>query len=148
MAKALTGPREQLSDNAPRVMSHRINPARIRDLIGKGGKTIQEIQETYKAKIDISDDGLVRLYAEDGVLGSQAMARIRRITDDPEVGKVYRGEVVSVKDFGAFVRIMDSTEGLVHISELDTDRVDRTRTWFVRGKKSWCGCWGWTTGAS
>jgi polyribonucleotide nucleotidyltransferase len=125
MAKAIATPREQLSDFAPRVMSHRINPARIRDLIGKGGKTIQELQETYKAKIDIDDDGLVRLYAEDGALGSQAMARIRRITDDPEVGKVYRGEVVSVKDFGAFVRILDSTEGLVHVSELDRERVQR-----------------------
>jgi polyribonucleotide nucleotidyltransferase len=135
MARTLAGPREQLSDNAPRVMSHRINPARIRDLIGKGGKTIQEIQETYKAKIDISDDGLVRLYAEDGVLGSQAMARIRRITDDPEVGKVYRGEVVSVKDFGAFVKIMDSTEGLVHISELDQDRVDRASDVVHEGEK-------------
>jgi polyribonucleotide nucleotidyltransferase len=135
MAKALTGPREQLSDNAPRVMSHRINPARIRDLIGKGGKTIQEIQETYKAKIDISDDGLVRLYAADGVLGSQAMARIRRITDDPEVGKVYRGEVVSVKDFGAFVRIMEATEGLVHISELDKERVARTSDVVREGEK-------------
>ncbi len=135
MAKALAGPREQLSDNAPRVMSHRINPARIRDLIGKGGKTIQEIQETYKAKIDISDDGLVRLYAADGVLGSQAMAKIRRITNDPEVGKVYRGEVVSVKDFGAFVKIMDGTEGLVHISELDKDRVDRASDVVHEGEK-------------
>ncbi len=135
MARALTGPREELSDYAPRVMSHRINPARIRDLIGKGGKTIQEIQETYQAKIDISDDGLVRLFATDGVLGSQAMARIRQITDDPEVGKVYRGEVVSVKEFGAFVRIMDSTEGLVHISELDKERVERTSDVVREGEK-------------
>jgi len=135
MAKALPTPREELKDNAPRVMSHRINPARIRDLIGKGGKTIQEIQETYKVKIDIDDDGLVRLYAEDGALGSQAMARVRRITDDPEVGKVYRGEVVSVKDFGAFVRILDSTEGLVHISELDTERVQQTSDVVREGEK-------------
>jgi polyribonucleotide nucleotidyltransferase len=135
MAKAITAPREQLSDYAPRVMSHRINPARIRDLIGKGGKTIQELQETYKAKIDIDDDGLVRLYAADGALGSQAMARIRRLTDDPEVGKVYRGEVVSVKDFGAFVKIMDSTEGLVHVSELDTERVSHPSNVVREGEK-------------
>jgi len=135
MARALSTPREELSDFAPRVMSHRINPARIRDLIGKGGKTIQELQETYKAKIDIEDDGLVRLYAADGALGSQAMARIRRLTDDPEVGKVYRGEVVSVKDFGAFVRIMDSTEGLVHVSELDNERVNHPSNVVKEGEK-------------
>jgi polyribonucleotide nucleotidyltransferase len=125
MAKALTNAREQVSGNAPRITSMKINPEKIRDIIGPGGKVIREICETTGAKIDVEDDGSVRIAAVDGEAGERAAAWIRDIVAEPEVGVVYDGKVVKVVDFGAFVNFLGPRDGLVHISEMAEGRVEK-----------------------
>jgi polyribonucleotide nucleotidyltransferase len=117
--------REQLSDHAPRILILKINPSKIGEVIGPGGKIIRGIIEETGAKIDISDDGTVLIASVNGDAGKAAMARVQAIVEEPEVGKVYNGLVRRIADFGAFVEIMPGTDGLVHISELDTKRVGR-----------------------
>ncbi|MBN2384811.1 polyribonucleotide nucleotidyltransferase [bacterium] len=115
-------PRE-LNPRAPRVLTHMIKTSRIRDLIGPGGKIIQELQLQTRTKIEVDESGLVRIYAEGLESAHEALKQVKYLTDDIEIGKVYKGEVTSVKNFGAFVKISPQAEGLVHISELDTNHV-------------------------
>jgi polyribonucleotide nucleotidyltransferase len=123
MTQAIAQPKDDLSMHAPRIVTIRINPDRIRDLIGPGGKTIRSIVEETGAKIDVEDDGTVLVASSDGDAMQRAIERIRGLTAEAEVGKIYRGTVRRVVDFGAFVEIMPGTDGLVHISQLAAERV-------------------------
>jgi polyribonucleotide nucleotidyltransferase len=125
MAKALTGARDSVSDNAPRITTFTIPKEKIREVIGSGGKVIREITETTRAKIDIDDDGTVKVAAVDGDAARAAIDWIRGIVAEPEVGLIYPGKVVKVVDFGAFVNFLGSRDGLVHISELAPHRVGK-----------------------
>jgi len=117
--------RDQLSEFAPRILILKINPSKIGEVIGPGGKIIRAIVEETGAKIDISDDGTVFIASISAEAGKAALARVQAIVEEPEMGKVYNGVVRRVTDFGAFVEIMPGTDGLVHISELDVNRVKR-----------------------
>jgi polyribonucleotide nucleotidyltransferase len=125
MAKALTDARDSVSENAPRITTFSIPKEKIREVIGSGGKVIREITETTKAKIDIDDDGTVKVAAVDGEAARAAIDWIRGIVAEPEVGVIYPGKVVKVVDFGAFVYFLGSRDGLVHISELAPHRVGK-----------------------
>ncbi len=125
MAKSLSNSRDSVSGNAPRVTSMKINPDKIRDIIGPGGKVIREICETTGAKIDVEDDGSVRIAAVDQAAADRAAAWIRGIVAEPEVGVIYDGKVVKVVDFGAFVNFLGPRDGLVHISEMAEGRVEK-----------------------
>jgi polyribonucleotide nucleotidyltransferase len=125
MNQTISRHRDQLSEFAPRIITIKINPAKIGELIGPGGKIIRAICEETGAKIDIEDDGTVLIATVDGDAGRAALARVQEIVAEPEMGKVYNGIVRRTTDFGAFVEIMPGTDGLVHISELDTNRVRR-----------------------
>ncbi len=126
MANALTGARDSVSENAPRITIISIPKDKIREVIGTGGKVIREICETTGAKIDIEDDGTIKVAAVDQDQGQAAIDWIRSITAEPEVGVVYKGKVVKIMDFGAFVNFLGPRDGLVHISELAPERVNQT----------------------
>ena len=126
MEEAITEPRPDISAYAPRIFTVLINPERIRDLIGPGGKHIRGIQEATGVTIDVTDDGRVAVGAVDESAAQEAIRLIRGYTEEAEIGRVYLGRVVKTVDFGAFVEIMPGTEGLVHISELSDQRVART----------------------
>ncbi|CAI3942405.1 Polyribonucleotide nucleotidyltransferase (polynucleotide phosphorylase) (Pnp) (PDB:1E3P) [Commensalibacter communis] len=126
MAKALTESRSEISENAPHVIIMNIPKEKIRDLIGAGGKTIREIVEYAGCKIDIDDDGTVKIAVTSSEQEQKARERIEAIVVEPEVGRIYSGKVVKVADFGAFVNFMGARDGLVHISELAEGRVART----------------------
>jgi polyribonucleotide nucleotidyltransferase len=123
MRETMSTPSQDLSIHAPRIETIRINPDRIRDLIGPGGKTIRALVDETGAKIDVEDDGTVRVASADGTAMQAAIKRIRDLTAEAEVGKIYRGTVRRVVDFGAFVEILPGTDGLVHISQLAHERV-------------------------
>jgi polyribonucleotide nucleotidyltransferase len=123
MAEAIDKPRAELSLHAPRIVTVKIKQDRIRDLIGPGGKTIRGIVDETGCKIDVSDDGTVLVASSDGVAMQKALDRIRGLTAEAEVGRIYRGTVRRVVDFGAFVEILPGTDGLVHISQLANERV-------------------------
>src|SRR5216684_334077 len=125
MAKALTGARDEVSENAPRITMISIPKDKIREVIGSGGKVIREITETTGAKIDIDDDGTIKVAAVDGDAARAAIDWIRGIVAEPELGVIYNGKVVKVVDFGAFVNFLGSRDGLVHISELAPQRVGK-----------------------
>ena len=125
MAKALTGAREGVNQNAPRITTIQIPKDKIREVIGSGGKVIREICETTGAKIDIEDDGTIKVAAVDSKAGDAAIAWIKGIVAEAEVGVVYKGKVVKIVDFGAFVNFLGSKDGLVHISELSKERVGK-----------------------
>ncbi len=125
MARALTAAREVISDFAPRITTLTIPKDKIREVIGTGGKVIREICEETGAKIDIEDDGTVKVAAVDGAAGERAIEWIRGIVAEPEVGVIYSGKVVKTVDFGAFVNFLGSRDGLVHISELAPRRVGK-----------------------
>ena len=126
MSKALTAAREVLADSAPKITTLNIPVDKIRDIIGPGGKIIREICETTGAKIDIEDDGTVKVAAVTGASGEAAVARIRDIVAEPELGVIYDGKVVKTVDFGAFVNFLGAKDGLVHISELQNGRTEKT----------------------
>jgi polyribonucleotide nucleotidyltransferase len=127
MLETISEPRKEMSPYAPRVESIKINPDKIREIIGKGGETIQKITAETNTTIDIKDDGTVMIASPDMSSIEEAKKWIRSITDDPEVGGIYEGRpVVSVMDFGAFVNIMPGRDGLVHISEIADERIERT----------------------
>ncbi|CAK7191924.1 Polyribonucleotide nucleotidyltransferase [Commensalibacter sp. Nvir] len=126
MAKALTESRADISDQAPHVIVMNIPKEKIRELIGTGGKTIREIVEYAGCKIDIEDDGTVKIAVTSNEQAEKAKERIEAIIAEPEVGKIYSGKVVKVAEFGAFVNFMGARDGLVHISELSAGRVART----------------------
>ena len=125
MAKALTGARHDVSENAPRITTFSSPKDKIREVIGSGGKVIREITETTGAKIDIDDDGTIKVAAVDANAANAAIEWIRGIVAEPEVGVIYTGKVVKVVDFGAFVNFLGSKDGLVHISELAAQRVGK-----------------------
>ena len=122
MAKALTDAREEVSSNAPRITTFQIPRDKIREVIGTGGKIIREICEVTGAKVDIEDDGTIKVAAVDQSAGERAIEWIKGIVAEPELGVIYTGKVVKVVDFGAFVNFMGSRDGLVHISELNDGR--------------------------
>ncbi|HEY3216740.1 MAG TPA: polyribonucleotide nucleotidyltransferase [Candidatus Eisenbacteria bacterium] len=126
MSAALSAPREEMSPYAPRILILHINPDKIREVIGPGGKIIKRITEETGAQIDIEDSGEVRIASTNREGGRRAEELIRNITEDPEVGRVYQGKVRSVVTFGAFVEIVPGRDGLLHISEIDHHRVGRT----------------------
>ncbi len=123
MLAAIAQPRADISPYAPKILTLKINPDKIRDVIGPGGKVIRALQTETNTRIEIDDDGLVKIAAGSQEEGDQAANRIKEIAEDPEVGSVYEGTVVKVTDFGAFVRILPGTDGLVHISQLARHRV-------------------------
>ncbi len=125
MAEALPAPRAQISDNAPRITTIKIDKEKIRDVIGTGGKVIREIVEKTGAKIDIDDEGVVNIASVDSEAGKAALNWIKGIVSEPEVGEIYTGKVVKIMDFGAFVNFLGSRDGLVHISELAPKRVEK-----------------------
>ena len=126
MERTLSAPRTEMSPYAPRIMIIHINPDKIREVIGPGGKIIKRITEETGAQIDIEDSGEVRIAAVNSEGGKRALELIKNITEDPEVGKVYQGKVRSVVTFGAFVEIVPGRDGLLHISEIEHHRVART----------------------
>ena len=126
MTKALSTARDGVSENAPRITVIQINKDKIREVIGPGGKVIREICEETGAKIDIEDDGTVKVAAVDEQASEAAIQWIKGITAEPEVGEIYTGKVVKTVDFGAFVNFMGAKDGLVHISELAPHRVGKT----------------------
>lgn len=125
MAKVLAKPRKEMSKYAPRITTFRIKPDKIRDVIGKGGTTIRGITEETGATIDISDDGVIKIASADLKAGQEARRRIEQITSEIEVGMVYEGKVVKLMDFGAFVTIPPGKDGLVHISQISEERVEK-----------------------
>ena len=126
MAKALQGARDEVSQNAPRITVINVPKEKIRDVIGTGGKVIREIVEQTGCKIDIEDDGTIKIAATSDEQARKAIEKIRSLTSEPEVGTIYTGKVVKVADFGAFVNFFGNRDGLVHISELTQGRVART----------------------
>ncbi|SEO70653.1 polyribonucleotide nucleotidyltransferase [Aquisalimonas asiatica] len=123
MNKVIGKPREDMSEYAPRLLTMRIDPERIRDVIGKGGSTIRQLTEETGASIDISDEGVVTIASVDKAAGEEARRRVEELTSDIEVGKIYEGRVVKLMDFGAFVSILPGKDGLVHISQISNERV-------------------------
>jgi polyribonucleotide nucleotidyltransferase len=123
MDKALSRPRDEMSPYAPKISVFHVNPDRIRDIIGPGGRTIKRITEETGATIDIDDSGQVKIACTDQEMGNRAVEMVRSLTEDPEVGRIYNGKVKSIMNFGAFVEILPGRDGLVHISELDFKRV-------------------------
>jgi polyribonucleotide nucleotidyltransferase len=135
MAKALTGARASLGEHAPRIETIKINPDKIREVIGTGGKVIREITEKTGTKINIEDDGTIRVAASDGKAIQAAMNWIKGIASDPEIGQIYEGTVVKVMEFGAFVNFFGSKDGLVHISQLSREKVANTKDIVKEGDK-------------
>ena len=125
MNKVLSAPREEMSEWAPTIITFKIDPEKIRDVIGKGGSVIRAMTEETGASIDIDQDGTVRIASVDGASGREAQRRIELITADVEVGQIYDGKVVRLMDFGAFVSILPGKDGLVHISQICNERVEK-----------------------
>ena len=125
MQSVLATPRSEMSKYAPRIVTFQINPYKIRDVIGKGGATIRAITEETGASIDISNEGLVKIASVDLMAGKEARRQIEMITADVEVGKIYEGKVVKLMEFGAFVTILPGKDGLVHISQICNERVEK-----------------------
>tara|TARA_Y100001001_G_scaffold6882_1_gene6701 strand:+ start:2532 stop:4616 length:2085 start_codon:yes stop_codon:yes gene_type:complete len=125
MAKAIDKSRDSISDYAPTITTIQVHKDKIREVIGKGGAVIREITEKTGAKIEINDVGLVSIAAVDGESGQAAIDWINSIVEEPEIGKIYEGKVVKLMDFGAFVNFMGSRDGLVHISQLKNERVEK-----------------------
>jgi len=125
MNKALSATREQMSDYAPRIITFKIDPSKIREVIGKGGVTIRGITEQTGASVDLTDDGTVSIASVDRAAGEEARRIIEEITAEVEVGRTYEGKVVRLMDFGAFVTILPGKDGLVHISQISDERVEK-----------------------
>jgi polyribonucleotide nucleotidyltransferase len=125
MNKIIQSSREKMSEWAPSIITIKIDPEKIRDVIGKGGAVIRQITEETGTTIDIENDGTVKIASVSGAAGREALARIELITADVEVGRIYEGKVVRLMDFGAFVTILPGRDGLVHISQISEERVER-----------------------
>ena len=142
MAKTLAAPRAELSKYAPRIVTLKINPEKIGALIGPGGKNIKRIVEESGCEVNIEDDGTVNIYStsEEGM--KVARAAVEAISAEIEIDKTYRGRVVSIKEFGAFVEVFPGKDGLVHISELANFRVKQTEDVVKMGDEIWVKCIG------
>ncbi|MET0070259.1 MAG: polyribonucleotide nucleotidyltransferase [Candidatus Thiodiazotropha sp.] len=125
MNKVINSHRDEMSEHAPRIIEFKINPDKIRDVIGKGGVTIRSITEETGATVDITDDGVVKIFSVDKSAGEDARKRVELITADVEVGTTYEGKVAKLMDFGAFVTILPGKDGLVHISQISNERVEK-----------------------
>lgn len=133
MNAVLATHRQEMSPHAPRIISIKIDPEKIRDVIGKGGATIRQITEETGTTIDISDDGTVKIASVDSAAGNEALRRVEAITADVEVGAVYEGRVQKLMDFGAFVNILPGKDGLVHISQISHERVENVSDKLAEG---------------
>ncbi|MCP5091131.1 MAG: polyribonucleotide nucleotidyltransferase [Gammaproteobacteria bacterium] len=133
MNKVISQPREQMSEWAPTIMTMKIDPDKIRDVIGKGGAVIRAITEETGASVDIDNDGTIRIASVDGASGKEARRRIELITADVEVGRIYEGKVARLMDFGAFVTILPGKDGLVHISQISNERVEKVSDKLAEG---------------
>jgi len=142
MKQAIEAPREEISQYAPRIITIKINPDKIRDVIGPGGKMIRSITEETGAKIDVSDDGTINIATADGEAGQAALDRIRAITAEAEIGETYLGTVNRIVDFGAFVEIFPGVDGLLHISEISDRRVRDVRDELKEGQQIMVKCIG------
>ncbi len=134
MNKALSGSRDSLGEHAPKIETIKIPTDKIREVIGTGGKVIREIVEKTGAKIDIQDDGTIKISASEGSKIEAARAWIQSITEEPEIGKIYDGKVVKVVDFGAFVNFFGAKDGLVHISQISQEKVGKTSDVLTEGQ--------------
>ena len=135
MAKALATTRTELSAHAPRIETITIDKSKIRDVIGTGGKVIREIVATTGAKVDIDDEGVIKVSSSDHSQIEAAIAWIKGIVEEPEVGKIYNGKVVNLVDFGAFVNFMGGKDGLVHVSEIRNERVEKVADVLSEGQE-------------
>ena len=142
MAEALEAPRAEISQNAPRITTFQIDKEKIRDVIGTGGKVIREIVETTGAKVDIDDDGLIKIAAVDAAASQAALDWIKGIVCEPEAGVIYNGTVVKIMDFGAFVNFCGPQDGLVHVSEILPKRVEKVSDVLKEGDKVKVKCLG------
>ena len=133
MAKVIDAPRKEMSEWAPTIITIKIDPEKIRDVIGKGGAVIRSITEETGASVDIDNDGTVRIASVDGASGKEALRRIELITADVEVGRIYEGKVARLMDFGAFVTILPGKDGLVHISQISNERVEKVSDKLAEG---------------
>ncbi len=135
MNKVISASRENVSENAPSMGMLKVHPDKIRDVIGKGGATIRSITDETGASVDIDDDGNVRIYGEDAASRDAAVAMIEEITAEAEIGKVYKGVVSKIVDFGAFVTILPGKDGLVHISQISQERVEKVTDHLSEGQE-------------
>jgi polyribonucleotide nucleotidyltransferase len=133
MDKVLSTPRAVMSEWAPTIITIKIDPEKIREVIGKGGAVIRAITEETGATIDIDNDGTVKIASVNGAQGREAQRRIELITADVEVGRIYEGRVARLMDFGAFVTILPGKDGLVHISQISNERVERVSDKLAEG---------------
>ena len=134
MNKVLSSGREEIAESAPRLQKMQIDSDKIRDVIGKGGATIRGLCDEHNSTIDISDDGVVQIYSEDQESLANAVDAIKAIVADPEPGMIYDGKVVRIVDFGAFVNFMPGTDGLVHISQIAQERVEKVTDYLTEGQ--------------
>ncbi len=134
MNKVLAKSRDEISENAPAMTVLKVHPDKIRDIIGKGGAMIRSIVDETGADVDIDDDGTVRIYAESAEGKDAAVARIEEITAEAEVGKIYNGKVASIVDFGAFINILPGKDGLLHISQIAQERVEKVTDYLEEGQ--------------
>jgi len=135
MNKVISESRAELSENAPAMTTISVHPDKIRDIIGKGGATIRGIVEETGAQVDIDDDGNVRIYADTNAAKDAAVARIQEITAEAEVGKIYHGKVARIVDFGAFINILPGKDGLLHISQIAEERVEKVTDFLSEGEE-------------
>jgi polyribonucleotide nucleotidyltransferase len=125
MNATISQPRGDISNHAPRIITLKIKPEKIREIIGPGGKVIRGIVEETGVKMDVEDDGTITIASSDEAASRRAIEMVQKITAEAEIGKIYKGTVRRIMDFGAFVEILPGTDGLVHISELAPERVRR-----------------------
>ena len=135
MDQAIGGHREEMSEYAPRIYTLKINTDKIRDVIGKGGATIRSITEESDTNIEIEDDGTIKIFATEKTKADVAIARIKQVTAELEVGKTYHGKVMRIVDFGAFVEVLPGKEGLVHISQIAHERVNKVTDFLKEGQQ-------------
>ena len=135
MNKVIAAGRDEVAETAPRMGLMQIDPDKIRDVIGKGGAVIRGITEQTGASVDIDDDGNVRIYGEDAASRDAAIDMVNAITAEAEVGRIYRGKVARIVDFGAFVTILPGKDGLVHISQISDERVESVEEYLTEGQE-------------
>jgi polyribonucleotide nucleotidyltransferase len=135
MQQAIGGAREELSDFAPRMYTMKINPERIRDVIGKGGATIRQITETTGTQVDIKDDGSITIAAVDSAAAKRAQKMIEDLTAEVEIGAIYEGTVLKILDFGAIVQVLPGRDGLLHVSQIANERVNQVSDYVKEGQQ-------------
>jgi len=135
MKTAVGGARQELSDFAPRMYTMKINPERIRDVIGKGGATIRQITEQTGTTIDIQDDGTITIAAVDSGAAKKAQGIIEGLTAEVEIGRIYEGTVLKILDFGAIVQVLPGRDGLLHVSQIANERVNQVSDYLKEGQQ-------------